>query len=206
MTDSTSYSNLLAGIFAGGILYVPIGPNGILALSRVRSMGYRGIVPTAIGSILSCFIVALVGSSIIIFFGVSDILNDLTNFVSAIVFITIGILFFQSSRGKYDINKHNFNFKNMLISAFLVGISNPKGIVGFPVLFISFAGSNGLDFPLSNALFAALGAVISATCWWVLFYVVFRYFDIERKPFFLRIIIEFFSLLLIIIGIFKLIS
>ena len=67
MTYSNTYSILLASFSAGAILYIPIGPNGILALNQIKTLGYKGIIPTAMGSMLSCFIIALVGSSLFFF-------------------------------------------------------------------------------------------------------------------------------------------
>ena len=102
------------------------------------------------------------------------------------------------------VGKYAFNFNKMFINAFLIGLSNPKGIIGFPLLLLSFIGPDDLSLSLFKAFIAALGAVLSATCWWILFYFSFKIFDIRKKPFVLKKIIELLSLGLILLGISRL--
>ena len=107
---------------------------------------------------------------------------------------------------KCSSSTQKLNFKKMLISAFLVGISNPKGIVGFPALLIALGD---IDTPISSfryAWTAALGAVASAAFWWTLFYILFKRISIKENPTILSNIIRFLSLTLVLLGTIKLIN
>ena len=204
MAYSNLYSVFLAGFLAGAVLYIPIGPNGILALNQIQSTGYKGIIPTATGSILSCFTITLVGSIFFFLISIDQSQNHFINLSSAIVLIVIGGFFFLSSRLKHTVKKYTFDFKKMFVNAFLIGVSNPKGIIGFPLLMLSFVDLKDFGFPLFQAFAAAMGAVLSSTFWWIIFYHLFKVFNIRKRPFVLKRVIEFLSLVLIGLGVSRL--
>lgn len=196
----------IAGFSCGAILYIPIGPNGIMALNCIKTMGYKGVVPTAMGSILSCFIVALIGSSILIFWGLDDNISHFLNRISGLFLMLVGAFFFRRANVRYETikQKHEFNFRKSFLSAFLIGVSNPKGIIGFPMLFISLTDAKALSLPFSQVAIATLGATAGAVCWWLLFYFGFKFFEIGEKPFLLKNIVRSLSFLLILFGVLKL--
>lgn len=162
-----------AGFFVGAALNIPIGPNGALAFFRASIYGWKSVLPTALGATLA--------SAFYIFMGALFISNPfVANISKSPVFHIVGAVFLSVlaymlykkshsiSKVKEDDTIVPSDF-SMFSSSFLVGMTNPKSIVGFPAALLS----SGYEFDEKNificACLVALGGIASSLLWWIVF-------------------------------------
>ena len=171
---------LPAGFFVGATLNIPVGPNGALAFFRASIYGWKSILPTALG--------ALLASSIYIFVGALFVSNPTVSAISkspifhglgGVLLMLLAVFLYKKSftLGAVEGDTEAMpSDKSMFFSSLLVGMTNPKSIVGFPAALIAsgyeFQGTNIL---LSSAL-VTVGGFLSSALWWVLFVLISKRF------------------------------
>jgi threonine/homoserine/homoserine lactone efflux protein len=146
------------GIMAGSVLGLPIGPNGTLCLYRSLRFGWMQGMATALGSVTAMVIHAMI--SFMLLTKIMGIIShnggdNFINIISGVISIIIGVVFYLSS-GSQQTTLSNTTQKAFFInyiSAFAIGIVNPKNIFGFAALLI--AGNLDLGNNLTSAWNAA---------------------------------------------------
>lgn len=146
------------GIMAGSLLGLPVGPNGTLCLYRSIRFGWMQGMATALGSVTAMFL-----HSIISFMLLSSIMgivsqnggDNFINAISGVISIVIGVVFYLASSPKKTALSNTAIQKAFLInylSAFTIGIVNPKNIFGFAALLMAS------NFNLGNNFVSAVNA------------------------------------------------
>jgi threonine/homoserine/homoserine lactone efflux protein len=165
----TIQSLFLFGIMAGSVLGIPIGPNGTLCLYRSMRFGWSQGMATAWGSVTAMFLHAFI--SFMLLSRLMGMMSqkgggDFINALSGVVSVVIGIIFYLSSRPGQTVLQNTAPQKVFFInfiSAFTIGIVNPKNIFGFATLLI--AGNLKLGNDISSVMNAAVfgGGVFLST-------------------------------------------
>jgi threonine/homoserine/homoserine lactone efflux protein len=151
-------SLFVLGIMAGSVLGLPVGPNGSLCLYRSLRFGWMQGMATALGSVTAMFLHAII--SFMLLSKIMGIVsqNGGDNFINAIsgaISIVIGVVFYLSSSPKQTALSNTAMQKAFFInylSAFTIGIVNPKNIFGFAALLIAS------NLNLSNNFASAVNA------------------------------------------------
>ena len=164
---------LPAGFFVGAALNIPIGPNGALAVFRASIYGWKSVLPTAVGATLA--------SAFYIFLGALFASNpSVAKLSQSAVFHLVGAMFlgliaymlYKKSHHLSKVDKADLTVPSnmsMFFSSMMVGMTNPKSIVGFPAALLS----SGYEFDekriLQCAALVALGGILSSLLWWTVF-------------------------------------
>lgn len=199
-------SVFIAGFLIGSMLYIPIGPNGLIALTTIKSASYKGLIGTAIGSSLASFLTAIFSILLVLNFPVVSLNENLIGSLSSIFLIIFGIFFVTKSVLMPPSKKSKVDMLKYIRVSFFVGISNPKNLIIFPTLLFSFYPSlNNMGTSHENILLLAFGAFLSAVAWWCVFYFSLRLVDIVRFPKIIETVSHAFGIILVIVGIIRLI-
>jgi threonine/homoserine/homoserine lactone efflux protein len=140
------------GIMAGSVLGLPLGPNGTLCLYRSLRFGWMQGMATALGSVTAMFLHAII--SFMLLSKIMGIVSqnggdNFINAISGVISIVIGVVFYLSSGFKQTALSNTAMQKAFLInylSAFSIGIVNPKNIFGFAALLIASNLNLGNNF------------------------------------------------------------
>lgn len=161
------------GILAGSALGLPIGPNGSLCLYRSIRFGWRHGAATALGSVLSMTLYALVSFMILSLFGGMVTGADSTiNAINGVCSLLIGIVFVKaapsSPSAAQDAPDRKMLFFNFS-SSFLISITNPKNIIGFAALLVAYSPKAATNlFSWLNAVSFGFGVFLSTTCFFLI--------------------------------------
>ena len=159
---------LIFGLWSGLLLGIPAGPNGMLVITRTIKWGKNTGIQTALGSVIAILLSSSIGLVIFSIFGeISASIQQLIKLISGLILLTIGILiivkFRKEKKQPTALTKKSASFYTG--TAFLTGITNPKNIIGWPLI-IASGPTIGDNILLSGSGFL-LGILISCTCWWV---------------------------------------
>ena len=175
------YLAFSAGFFVGAALNIPIGPNGALAVYRSSIYGWKAVLPTALG--------ATIASGFYIFLGAIFASNPyLSKISTSPIFHVFGAIFlgllavflYRKSHHLAKVERLEISppsKRSLLLSAFAVGMTNPKSIVGFPAALLSSGFKLDESDLVASASLVTLGGVASSLLWWVVFVLMSRRFS-----------------------------
>ena len=135
---------LIKGLFIGIIASAPMGPVGVLCLQRTLNKGRIFGLVTGIGAALSDIIYALITG-----FGMSFVMDFINNshnlfilqLVGSVMLLFFGIYTFRSNprRSFRPVSKKKGTLVQNFVTSFLLTFSNPLIIFLFIALFARFA-------------------------------------------------------------------
>jgi threonine/homoserine/homoserine lactone efflux protein len=194
------------GIGIGGILYIPIGPNGLCAFSSISTGGYRGVLGTGIGSSLSCFTMVNLSVFLALKTPIASIDPNILEIGAAIFLTSIGLYYLLKQIVIPGGKQNESELIKYISRGLTVGMSNPKSFILFPTLLFSFVDSTSLNENPVIVLFLALGACLASISWWALLYKLLRLSDIKRFPLVIEKVSRLFATVLILTGSFRIIT
>lgn len=133
----------LYGFMAGSVLGIPIGPNGTLCLYRSLRFGWHQGMATACGSVTAMFAHAFVSFMLLAQLMEIVSLHAGSGFIdrlSGAVSVVIGIVFYLASgnrKADEEVTEQQGVFLVNFLSAFTIGIVNPKNIFGFAAMLVA---------------------------------------------------------------------
>ena len=207
---------LLIGFGIGAVLYIPIGPNGILALRSISTNGYRAAFGTAIGSCMAC---AMMASMSVWLFSVSpwQINANLLNTLGGLFFILVGVFFLikpipkptsaqQNSLPEATNGSAYSLVATAAVKGFLVGISNPKSLVGFYMLLLVVLGELQQQITGAHLFLVVTGGTLAAAAWWSFLLILIRLTKLEQRQSQLKWVIQCFACILLAVGSFHVVN
>jgi threonine/homoserine/homoserine lactone efflux protein len=175
-------SLFFVGILAGSMLGIPVGPNGSLCLYRSVRFGWPQGLATALGSVMATCICS--AGSVLIFSLFMKLISaksveNVFGGICGTVSIALGIVILITSKSKPAGSMKTSVNKMFLLnfsSSFLIGMTNPKNIIGFAAFLMAsgpkvgnnaltlvHAASFGCGVSLSNMFMFLLLIYLSTT-------------------------------------------
>lgn len=194
-----------AGFFVGAVLNIPIGPNGALAFFRASIYGWKSVVPTALGATLASGFYIFIGAVFISNPFVSNLSKSpIFHIVGALFLSALAYMLYKKSHSITKVQQEDVTVPSdlsMFTSSFLVGMTNPKSIVGFPAALLSSGYVFDEAAILISASLVALGGIFSSLLWWIVFLIMSKNLNsknnslaVERITRYLSYLIALFAL------------
>ncbi len=161
-------SLLLAGILAGLVVSVPLGPVGVIIIRKTLNKGrWSGYISGAGATVADTFFAIIAG------FGVSIITNFIHDYqvqiriIGGVILIFLAYRIFRSNvvnqvraRGKKGSLWADF------MQAYFLTLSNPLTIIAIGAIFAT--GSTGKEAGQQEILTLISGVLMGAVSWWIL--------------------------------------
>lgn len=159
---------VLKGILVGIGVSAPVGPIGILCISRSISKGFLSGICTGVGAVVPNMIYTLLAVS-----GVTKILIPLiekhpeVTFLSGIYVVYLGITAFkkQITGMRTDISTRGY-FKDF-VSPFLIMITNPATIISYVIVVSGIGFATAEEFSWKDVFLASGSIMTGASLWWI---------------------------------------
>lgn len=163
-----SYYFLFKGIILGFAIAAPVGPIGILCISRSLSNGrFSGFI-TGLGAASAD---AIYGA--IVAFGLTAIMTLITKWqlwieiIGGIFLLFLGIkIFFSKPKDDFFLEKNGGSLVFDYTSTFFLTITNPMTILAFIGVFAAL-GIRGDKSDFYSATLLVLGVFLGSTLWWL---------------------------------------
>ena len=199
-------SLLLAGIAAGLLISVPLGPVGVLIIRKTLNKGrYAGYFGGAGAVIADTFFAIIAG------FGVSFITNFIDSYqmeiriVGGLILMGLAYRLFTSNLVEQirQKGKHSTLWADFMHTYFLT-LSNPLTIIVIGAIFA--AGGPGKDAGQSQILTLIGGVFAGAAGWWVLLVTTVNFFRKKIRLRTLWYLNKVTGILIFVFGLFVLVS
>jgi threonine/homoserine/homoserine lactone efflux protein len=158
----------LRGLIIGFSIAAPVGPIGVLCISRTLTEGRISGLISGLGAATAD---ALYGS--IAAFGLAFISNILINqqgwirLIGGVFLCSLGIKIFLSSPAKQAARVKGHGLISTYASTFFLTLTNPMTILSFAAIFAGLGvGSETANYLLAGTL--VLGVFIGSTLWWLI--------------------------------------
>jgi threonine/homoserine/homoserine lactone efflux protein len=158
-----------AGFVIGFSIAAPVGPIGVLCISRTLS---RGLLSGLVTGLAAATADGLYGS--VAAFGLTSVSDLLISYklelrlIGGIFLIVLGARAFLASRGLKRARAHSApTLSGDYLSGFFLTITNPITIVVFAAIFAGFGlGLESVDYCSSVGL--TLGVFMGSLAWWII--------------------------------------
>ena len=192
----------LVGIIIGSVLCIPIGPNGLVALSSTASSGYKGVLGTAVGASIANLIVAIITTSLVFDFHQWEIDSGIIRDLSCIFLMAFSLYFFTQKQKQPSPQKpSSMSVAAYIQRAFTVGICNPKSLLGFPLVIFSTIPELNANIGLITSIKLGLGVFFSSVIWWCILYWIFKAADLASYPTIAETLSRLIAIAIFFIGI-----
>ncbi len=151
------------------VLTITPGPSVLMCVTNSVKYGVRRASASALGSITSgCIIIAVVGVGFGAVLAASEKFFQAVKWIGVAYLIYIGIKSFLSKDSSFAVSSENSatgskSLRDLYLNGFLIGITNPKGLLFFSAFLPQFVNPQAAQFPQ----FLILGAtfVFFETLW-----------------------------------------
>ena len=169
MVDSHALASFTVAAF---VLIVVPGPSVLFVVSRGVALGRRAAVVTAIGNAAGVYMqVVTVALGVGAVIERSVVLLGAIRLLGAAYLVYLGVQAIRHRRALasvLDMGSRVAVRRNLALQGFVVGISNPKGIVFFTAILPQFVDPAGAPVPLQMLALGAIAvgiAVVSDSAW-----------------------------------------
>lgn len=169
MVDSHALASFTVAAF---VLIVVPGPSVLFVVSRGVALGRRAAVVTAIGNAAGVYMqVVAVALGVGAVIERSVVLLGAIRLLGAAYLVYLGVQAIRHRRALasvLDMGSRVAVRRNLALQGFVVGISNPKGIVFFMAILPQFVDPAGAPVPLQMLALGAIAvgiAVVSDSAW-----------------------------------------
>lgn len=157
----------IKGLIIGLIFGIPAGAVGALTIERTLKYGFWTGFLSGLGCSTADLIYACIGVFGITF--VSDFIIDnqlVINTAGGIILLLMGIRLLVKTNADTNLQLRKSGILKMYFSSFILGITNPAGILTFIWAFAWFGITGKIDF--EKGCFAATGVFVGTAVWWFL--------------------------------------
>lgn len=196
----TLFEFFLIGTAAGALLYIPVGPNGLLAFSSIHREGYKPVIGTGAGASSASFIMAFLSIMLALKFSPKFLNQEIIDLCAGAFLISMGFYFFYKSVIVPREKKNQASILKYFWAGLIVGITNPKNLIAFPVIVFTFVNRDTIHEAFETTLSLAAGACTASLLWWVIFYFLLKSTNIRKKPETIKKITRVLGVALIIAG------
>ena len=159
---------LFKGIVLGFAIAAPVGPVGILCITRSLSNGRLSGILTGLGAASADAIYGAIAA-----FGLTAIMTLLMKWqlcieaIGGIFLLLVGIkIFFSKPKDNFFSERSGDSIVFDYTSTFFLTIANPMTILAFMGVFAALGGGGG-GYDLRNAMLLVIGVFLGSTLWWL---------------------------------------
>lgn len=149
----------------GVAIAAPVGPIGLLCIKKTLELGIVGATAVGLGAAIADSIYGLIAGAgltvvSIFLFGIMDYLK----LFGGILLLSLGAKEYLSSEKKSTIDLPKTKFSRLVLTTFMLTLSNPLTILSFAGVFTAIGSEH---FSIDDAAWILLGVFLGSMSWWL---------------------------------------
>jgi len=149
----------------GVAIAAPVGPIGLLCIKKTLELGIAGAIAVGLGAALADSVYGLIAGAgltavSIFLFGIMHYLK----IFGGILLLTLGAKECLSHQQKAIIDMPKVNFFKMVLTTFMLTLSNPLTILSFAGVFTAIGSEH---FSLDDTAWILIGVFLGSMSWWL---------------------------------------